>query len=97
MIGREEIKKHSREEIKNHKSTAFSKRHDVEFTLPDNDMMQEHNPKKYKKYFNSKALMLPVAKDDISYIEIHFKQGTSFTLAKDQFIKMFEQYFGDTL
>lgn len=97
MIDREEIKKHSREEIKNHKSTAFSKRHDVEFALPDKDMMQEHNPKKYKKYFNSKALMLPVAKDDISYIEIHFKQGTSFTFEKDQFIKMFEQYFGDTL
>ena len=79
------------------KALLFSKRHDVEFALPDKDMMQEHNPKKYKKYFNSKALMLPVAKDDISYIEIHFKQGTSFTFEKDQFIKMFEQYFGDTL
>lgn len=86
-----------REEIKKHKSTAFSTRHDVEFVSPDKDMMQEHNPKKYKKYFNSKVIMLPVAKDDISYIEIHFKQGTSFTFAKDQFIKMFEQYFGDTL
>ena len=86
-----------REEIKKHRSTDFSTRHDVEFVSLDKDMMQEHNPKKYKKYFNSKAIMLPVAKDDISYIEIHFKQGTSFTFAKDQFIKMFEQYFGDTL
>lgn len=40
MIGREEIKKH--------KSTAFSTHHD-EYTLPDKETMQKYNPKNYKK------------------------------------------------
>lgn len=56
-----------KEEIKKHKSTAFSKRHDVEFTLPDKDMMKEYNPKNYKK---NNFISVPIDKDSIECVQI---------------------------
>ena len=58
-----------REEIKKHKSTAFSTRHD-EYTLPDKETMQKYNPKNYKK---NNFISVPIDKDSIECVQIKLK------------------------
>ena len=58
-----------REEIKKHKSTAFSTHHD-EYTLPDKETMQKYNPKNYKK---NNFISVPIDKDSIECVQIKLK------------------------
>ena len=55
-----------REEIKKHKSTAFSTHHD-EYTLPDKETIQKYNPKNYKK---NNFISVPIDKDSIECVQI---------------------------
>lgn len=79
-----------KEEIKKHKSTAFSKRHDVEFTLPDKDMMKEYNPKNYKK---NNFISVPIDKDSIECVQIKLKNNVYIVIDHDEALRMLERQF----
>lgn len=89
MIGREEIKKHTREEIKKHASTAFSTHHD-EYTLPDKETMQKHNPKNYKK---NNFISVPIDKDSIECVQIKLKNNVYIVIDHDEALRMLERQF----
>ena len=79
-----------REEIKKHKSTAFSTHHD-EYTLPDKETMQKYNPKNYKK---NNFISVPImnkyeAKDAVIVVDDHliFGYGEPKSYVSDQIQK----------
>lgn len=60
-----------------------------DYIKSDMELAKKHSPKKFKKT----KIYLPVSTDDVDYIEIKFRQGSSLEIARDQAVAMLKQYY----